>query len=145
MVTQVGLQGQFSDAIKKLLELEYETLESYDVAINKIMKKSYKEKLLKFADDHMRHIQEISIVLDAHGEDMPSGPGAKQWLTKGKVALASLIGDGAILSALNSNEHDANTAYERITARKDIWDDARSIIHRGLDDQKKHQVWLEQR
>lgn len=145
MITKVGLQGQFSDALKELLELEYETVESYDVAISKIDKHSYKDKLLEFAGDHLRHIQEISEVLDAHDEDMPNGPGAKQWLTKGKVAIASLIGDSSIITAVHSNELDTNKAYERLHSRGDAWEDAKDLVARALKDQKRHTKWLEQR
>ena len=37
----------------------------------------------------------------------------KALLTKGKVVIAGLMGDEAILQAMRTNEADTNTAYER--------------------------------
>ena len=45
--------------------------------------------------------------------EAPSEGDSKQMLTTGKVALASLMGDGAILAAMKTNEDDTVTAYER--------------------------------
>jgi hypothetical protein len=64
-----------------------------------------------------------------HNCEPPTGPSVgKQWLTKGKVVLANLIGDGTILSAMLSNEVDTNTAYERINDRTDKWGDAKRLL-----------------
>ncbi|MBS0185461.1 MAG: hypothetical protein JSS34_03825 [Proteobacteria bacterium] len=85
----------------------------------------------------------MEIVLEEHEEDVPDSPSIKQWLTKGKVVLAELIGDKAILGAMHSNEEDTNTAYERVLNHEDIWNDAVEIIGRGYADERRHKIWLE--
>jgi len=145
MVTLVGTQSDFAAAIKDLIELDYDAIEAYEAAINRLDNKDYKAKLSEFKKDHQRHTQELSELLgEHHVTNIPSGPSnVKQWLTKGKVVLANLMGDSAILSAMISNETDTNTAYERIYAREDIWEEAKSTIRRGLDDERRHKAWLE--
>lgn len=144
MVTMVGMQGSFLNAIKDLIELEYDTVEAYEAALNRIESDEYKDKLQEFLNDHRRHIKELSDLLGSHGEDAPTGPSmGKQWLTKGKVVLGGMVGDKTILSAMSSNEIDTNKAYERIVSFSDKWDDAKEIIDRAYSDEKRHKAWLD--
>ncbi len=145
MVTMVGKQAEFSAAVKELIELDYDAVEAYEAAILRLENTVHKGKLGEFMTDHQRHIQEFSALLKKHNCDIPIGPSAgKSWLTKGKVVLANLIGDRAILSAMLSNEEDTNTAYERMNERVDKWADAKDIIRQGLEDERRHKKWFEQ-
>jgi len=145
MVTLVGTQSDFSNAIKELIELDFDAIEAYEAAINRLDNQDYKDKLNDFKKDHHRHTQELTQLLKKHTiSNIPNGPSAvKQWLTKGKVVLANIVGDATILAAMKSNEIDTNTAYERINAREDVWEDAISILKRGLEDERRHKTWLE--
>jgi rubrerythrin len=143
MVTKVGMQTEFADALKDLMELDYDAVEAYDAAIDRLDNAAYIAKLAEFKKDHQRHISEIDDILSDHQIEAPAGPSGKQWLTKGKVILANLIGDEAILKAMISNETDTNTAYQRMNERTDIWVDAREMLKNGLADEQKHKAWLE--
>lgn len=144
MVTIVGTQSDFADALRALVELDFDAIEAYEAAINRLENKAYQSQLSAFKADHQRHTRELTVILLDHGEKAPEGPDAtKQWLAKGKVVLGSLIGDDAILAAMKSNEDDTNTAYERVSNRDDQWQDAISIIARGLEDERRHKAWLE--
>lgn len=144
MVTLVGIQTSFEDALKDLIELDYDAVEAYEAAINRLDSQEFKEKLNIFKADHEWHIQELTSVLKKRNISAPFGPSiGKQWLTKGKVVLANLIGDKTILRAMISNEIDTNTAYERISLREDVWQEAKDIIRKGLEDEKRHKKWLE--
>jgi rubrerythrin len=144
MVTFVGTQENFVDALKELLELEFAADEAYQAAIERLESTTYREKLKKFHSDHERHIKEISDLLEKNNQVPPQEVGmGKQLLTKGKVILANMIGDNTILRAMKSNEIDTNAAYERMNDREDIWPDARDIIKRGLHDERIHKEWLD--
>lgn len=145
MATLVGTQASFTDALKELIELDYDASEAYAAAINRLTKEEYKNTLTSFMEDHKRHIQELSSLLAQHNEEYPKGPSTlKQWLTKGKVVIADLAGDDAIISAMVSNEEDTNTAYETLNARDDKWQDAEDILQRGLADERRHKKWLKE-
>jgi len=145
MVTFVGNQTNFSDALKELVELEYAVVEAYETAIERLNKGDFKERLQEFLEDHQRHIREISGVLEKKSEDVPQGPNlGKEFITKGKVLLANMVGDNTILIAMRSNETDTNTAYERLNSREDIWGEARDILKQALEDERKHKAWLDQ-
>lgn len=143
MVTKVGIQSEFSEALKDLLELDYDAIEAYEAAITRLDNQDYKENLRKFKEDHERHVKELSTLLGANGIEYPTTPSGKQWLTKGKVIIANIISDRAILMAMRDNENDTNTAYKRMCDRDDIWEDAKEILQRGKQDEHNHKEWLE--
>jgi rubrerythrin len=144
MVTMVGMQHDFISALKDLLELEYDTVEAYEAALNRLERADYKKTMSDFLKDHQRHIKEISGLLEHHGHQAPKGPSTgKQWLTKGKVILANLVGDKTILVAMASNEVDTNTAYERMMKFEEKLEDSEDILKRALEDERRHKAWLE--
>ena len=144
MVTLVGFQENFADAVKELIELDYDAVEAYKVACNKLTNNLYKDKLKEFKEDHEKHIEDLTQLLARHNIIAHGGPSiGNQWITKGKVILGSLVGDNNILKAMLSNEIDTNVAYERMRIHENLWDDATSIITSGLEDEKKHKAWFE--
>jgi ferritin-like metal-binding protein YciE len=149
MVTMVGTQKNFIEAIKELVELEYDAVSAYETAFKNLENPEYKKKFDEFKSEHQRHIKELSNFLSINKEECPSGPDTlKKLLVNGKVELASLFGDQNILNAVLSNEEDTNTAYERINQRVGEYSGEKEvkiseIIARGLSDEKKHKSWLQ--
>lgn len=143
MTTLVGTQNNFIDAIKELIELDYDAIEAYEAAINRISDEDYKGQLQIFKADHERHVKELNHLLSKHKEKEVTGPSSKQWLTKGKVVLANLVGDKAVLRAMHTNEEDTNTAYKRLNEHNNKWHDAEEILKQGLLDEQKHKRWIE--
>lgn len=144
MVTKVGMQSDFLDAVSDLIELDYDAIEAYNVAINKLENAKYREKLSSFREDHKRHVREFSDFLKSVGRSPPSGPSGKQWITKGKVALAQLLGDNTILKAMSSNEADTNEAYRNMHERQDQHANAIALIKKGLEDEIRHKAWIDE-
>ncbi|STX29520.1 Uncharacterized conserved protein [Legionella beliardensis] len=143
MTTLVGTQEHFHDALYELCELDYDAIEAYEAAINRLDNADYRTKLTEFKNDHQRHVQEITSLLKSHQAKVPDGPSAKQLLAQGKVVLANMFGDEAILKAMLSNEVDTNTAYERMNSHKNKWPEAAEILSRGWNDEKRHKQWLD--
>lgn len=146
MVTLVGTQGSFVDALKQLVELEFDALEAYEAAIDRLDDKEYKTTLGQFRDDHKKHITDLTNLLIHHDIEPPTKHSlGKHWITTGKVVIGNLTGgDKAILMAMKSNEGDTNTAYCRMKERTDIWEDAKDILERGLQDEQRHKKWFEE-
>lgn len=144
MATLVGTQEDFGEALKELVELEYDAIEAYEAAINRLENQDYKDNLISFKEDHTRHISELSTLLKAHNIDPPTKASlVKQWLVKGKVIIGNLAGDLQILEAMRSNELDTNTAYERMNEHENMWINARGPLSQGLNDEQRHKKWLE--
>ncbi len=143
MVTLVGMQAKFMDALKDLLELEYDAIETYTAAIDRLDNENYREKLSAFRSDHEYHIEEIKRLLKSSGEEAISGPSGKQILMISRVAIGNLIGDNAILKAMLSAEEDTNSAYERMLHHKDKPDYADDFLSNAREDERRHKKWLE--
>lgn len=143
MVTMVGLQGDFINALQELIELDYDAVAAYETAIDRISLSGYKNALQDFKKDHERHIKVFSTYLKLRGAECPDKPGMKSLLTQGKVVLANLVGDMTILRAMRSNEVDTNTAYERLNNYEEIPADIKEELAKGRADERRHAAWLD--
>jgi len=87
-------------------------------------------------------VQELTRLASAVGAKIHREGDAKQMLTTGKVAMASLIGDNAILTAMRSNEEDTVTAYERASRHAEATPDARTIFEKAHANELRHRDWM---
>jgi rubrerythrin len=142
MVTLVGTQTDYLDALKALVELEHDALEAYIAAINRLDNAEYKQQLESFKSDHERHIKDLSGILKKHGITPPTDPTLKSILTQGKVVICNMVNDKAILAAMGTNEDDTNTAYDRLNHYKDIPADEKKILEQAFEDEKRHKAWI---
>jgi hypothetical protein len=74
---------------------------------------------------------------------IPQEGDLKQLLTTGKIALASLVGDGAILKAMKTNEDDTVTAYERASRHPDALPESQRQFERFAADERRDRAWME--
>lgn len=145
MATMVGTQDKLVDALEALVELDYDAIEAYKAAIDRLDDSDDKEQLRGFLADHQRHVTELTPVVAQLGGNAAKGPDVKRWLTKGKVVILGLAGDKAVLLAMKTNEDDTNTAYERAVARDDLTPDVQRILEKNLADERRHRAWIEAR
>jgi uncharacterized protein (TIGR02284 family) len=145
MATMVGMEKQLDRLLNALIELDYDAIEAYRAAITRLQGSEDRQQLATFMADHERHTRELAPLVSALGKEPAKGADVLQWLTKGKVIIASLVGDKAILMAMKTNEDDTNVAYERAIARTDLPSDVRVVIERNLSDERRHRAYIEAR
>jgi rubrerythrin len=143
MATTIGNEDNLDTLLRHLVELDYDAIEAYEAAVQRLDNPAYKQTLERFCQDHINHTLNLSQVLRARGETPPDGPSAKRILTKGKVILADLMGDKAILKAMLSNEVDTNTAYDRATSNMSVPPETLEVLLLNHADEQKHKRWLE--
>src|SRR4051812_28599398 len=97
MATMVGNEKDVVRLLKDLIELDYDAIEAYRAAIDRIEDPTDKTQLRRFLEDHERHVSELSVLIRNVGEEPPQGADIKAILTKGKVVIGGLMGDRAIL------------------------------------------------
>jgi rubrerythrin len=142
MVTTVGTESTLPALVENLLLLEHDAIAAYEQTIKRLENPSYKQKIAEFRADHDRHVQELTQLAAAVGATPYREGDAKQMLTTGKVALASIMGDGAILTAMRSNEEDTVTAYERASRHAEATPEARAIFEKAHADELRHRDWM---
>ena len=113
MTTIVGTESTLEDLLEDLIQLDYDAADAYQAAIDRLKNSTYRTRLAEFKQDHLRHITELGDILSSMGRTPPKEGDMKSLLTQGKVIIAGLMGDEAILQAMRTNEADTNTAYER--------------------------------
>jgi uncharacterized protein (TIGR02284 family) len=140
MTTRIGEETDFTKTLEHLMALDYDAVEAYQAAIERLDDEGYRTQLESFKADHERHVRELDVVVRRLGGEPPGGPGAKATLTKGKVAMANIAGDDAILRAMKSNEDDTNTAYEK--AFEMAPQELRELLRSAREDERRHWEWL---
>lgn len=143
MATFVGQQENIIDAIKSLIELDFDAVEAYDAAINRLENELYKDAMKEFKADHESHVRELQAYLKTQNQEAPNEADFKSLLTQGKVSIAAIISEKAILKAMQSNEEDTNLAYECISKHRDVSGPLADILKRGLEDEQKHSRWID--
>jgi len=143
MATLIGKEKDFIDSLKNLISLDYDAVEAYEAAIERLDEKRFKDKLATFKADHNRHIRDLTALVRDAGGTAPSDTDMKHWITKGKTVLAGLIGDKTILKAMLSNEEDTNKAYERVSKREDKIRGSATVLKEAWQDEKNHYHWIE--
>jgi uncharacterized protein (TIGR02284 family) len=144
MATLVGTQTDLNSLLEQLIELDFDAIDAYDAAIERLESQAFRSQLGDFRADHVRHTQELGAVLRQSGREPPTGPDIKRMLASGKVVIAGLVGDRAVLVAMKTNEDDTNTAYERAVNNSVVPSQVKGILQRGLSDERRHRAWIEQ-
>jgi bacterioferritin (cytochrome b1) len=138
----VGTEATLPSLVENLLILEHDAIAAYEETIQRLENPTFKQQIAEFKTDHDRHVRELTELASAVGAQPYNQGDAKQLLTTGKVALASMMGDSAILQAMRSNEEDTVTAYERASSHVEATPQARAIFERAHADELRHREWM---
>lgn len=135
------------DAFEKLgdlLQLDFDAVDAYNEAIEKIDQEDVRTQLGKYRDDHQRHVSELTEIIRAMG-GVPPEPKRdfKGMLIEGMTALRSSMGTDSALKAMRTNEKMTNRTYER-AMEWDVSTEAHDFIRRGFEDERQHLAYIEQ-
>lgn len=143
MVTMVGKEGSIEKLVKDLLYLEHDAIAAYDSCIERLDDQMLSAKISEFKQDHLQHVEVLNEMAQELGIDAPVEGDMKQMLTTGKVALADLMGDKAVLKAMKTNEDDTVTAYERASCHEDAIPKSKAFFTKAHEDELRHRAWME--
>lgn len=143
MPTTVGKESDAADLVCNLLKLEHDATAAYDSAIERLEAPEYREQVAQFRRDHEAHLAALTAAAERLGVSPPQGGDMKELLTTGKVALADLAGDSAILKAMKSNEDDTVAAYQQALENPVAGAELRPVLEKGLSDERRHRSWME--
>jgi uncharacterized protein (TIGR02284 family) len=145
MATTTGSEKDLVQLLNNLIELDYDAVEAYQSAIEKLSQPSDQAQLRQFMEDHRRHVTDLSQIVQGLGATPSASGDIKRVLTKGKVVIGQIKGDRGILEAMKSNEDDTNEAYERASAQQGLPEHVRATLEKNLADERRHRAWIEQR
>jgi uncharacterized protein (TIGR02284 family) len=145
MATSVTSDQKIIRQLNDLIELDFDAIEAYAAAIARLSDPEDKSQLGQFMGDHRRHVTDLTSIVEMLGAKAAAKADVKQVLTKGKVVIAGLLGERAVLEAMKSNEDMTNRVYEKATNEHGLPSHVREILERNLADERRHRAWLEQR
>ena len=131
--------------LNALIHLDFDAVAAYEAAIDRLHLVDDKDQLGRFMADHRRHIVELTAIVAQNDGQPVSAADYKEVLTKGRVVIAGLMGERAVLEAMKSNEDATNAAYEKATREPTITSRVRVVLERNLNDERRHRTWIEQR
>lgn len=143
MASKIGTEEDATTLIRNLIHLDHDAVDAYAAAIDRLEAAGRKQQLREFKADHERHIEALGRIGTARGIEVPKGGDIKRFLTQGKVAIGELMGDKGILRAMQSNEEDTTTAYDRAAERDDLDAELRAAIDAAQADEHRHKAWIE--
>ncbi len=143
MVT-FGTENNLNTLLYHLTELEYNIVDAYEAALSRLDDLAQKNTLEQFRLDHLAHTINLSELIRSTGETPPQGPTFRQILTTGKIVLADLVGDKAILRAMLSNEMDMHNTYHQAINNPVVPFNVQDILRKHYADAKKHTHWFEE-
>ena len=143
MVTTVGTESTYEKIVTNLLILEHDAIAAYDSTIEKLDDAGKKAKIAEFRADHASHVEELRRLATTLGIEAPAEGDMKQSLTTGKIALANLMGDGAILKAMSTNEIETKMAYDQAAKNDAAPAETKVFFRKAFDDESRHKAWMD--
>lgn len=127
--------------LSDLVALEYNAIETYEAAIERLENLDYRAKMTEFLGEHERHLMGLCDAIIQEGGTPPDGGNYKQFLTKGPVIIAGIGGDKSVLKAMLLNEGLTNKLYEN--ANDEIFPGyIQLMLKQALGDVRHHRVWI---
>lgn len=143
MVTMVGNESSIQDLVTNLIYLEHDAIAAYKSCIERLDDKALAAKVAGFKADHDEHVRVLTEMSRQLGIEAPAGGDMKQMLTTGKIVIADMMGDAAILMAMKTNEDDTVTAYERASRHPDAIPESKAFFMKAHQDEERHRSWME--
>ena len=132
--------------LSNLVALDYDAIEAYEAAINRLKDEISRRELSTFKADHERHVRDLTPHIQQLGGKAPTQGDFKRFLTQGKVVLGSIAGDTGILKAMKSNEDTTNQKYEEAVREcAGSGESLVQVLRRNLEDERRHRSWIESR
>jgi uncharacterized protein (TIGR02284 family) len=131
------------DLLIELAQLDFDATRAYEQAMENIDAPSIHKQIAQFRDDHIRHIADLSGLIDKLGEKPPEiSADMKGFFLEGFTAIRSLTGTEGALRAMRGNELLTNNSYNSALSM-DLPSDVRTIVERNYKDEQRHLSYIE--
>ncbi len=143
--TNVQMDPSLLAELNDLLQLDYDAVQAYTVAIERLGDVEAKNAIAAFREDHERHIRDLTQLIRSRGGDPINLPHLPTGIFKLAVqGVGAAGGDKGILLAYKSNERQVRDKYRRAANRAHD-PEVTAIIRRSADDEQRHYTWALER
>jgi competence ComEA-like helix-hairpin-helix protein len=122
--------------------LDLEAALAYDAGASAVTEAELREQLLRFRDDHLRHLEALNRLLVAQGGSPIDAQADGSALLLPSVALiAGALGTEAVLMTLLTNEQMTNGVYD-MTLQVEWDEEMTALMEQHAADEARHLSWL---
>lgn len=132
------------EKLNDLIQLDFDAIEAYDAAIERLDSAEHRAKLQAFRADHERHTVNLAEQVRLLGGTPAHKGDFMRVLTKGKVVIGALGDDKGVLMAMNANEAVTNKTYEHVAKALADHPAQAAIVRENLADERRHKAWIEE-
>lgn len=126
-----------------LVQLDIDAVDAYKQALKNIDNQEIHKNLNGFLKDHLRHIKELSEVIEKLGGEPPEKtPDIKGFFIKGFTAIRSLTGTIGAIKAMRGNEKLTTKTYKEALSDR-LPNDVKDIVKRNYADEIRHLEYIE--
>lgn len=129
--------------LRSLVDQELDAVEAFGTAVACTKSTALNAMLSALRDQHAMHAAELGARLCEVGGELPKGPDLKRVLNQGKVVMACLKSDGAMLATLKASEDEARASYERGAEDDAMPPPVRALLRSYLTDEQHYAASLE--
>jgi hypothetical protein len=139
-MTEAELLGK----LNSLIRLDNDALASYNKAIDKMSDLVIKTEIIKFRDDHKRHVETLSRLVTKYGGVPAKGEkDIRGMFLSTATSVENLAGLQGSLMAMQTGEKVTNKDYaEAVTL--DVPQDVQIVLKANYDDEKRHLRFIDQ-
>lgn len=126
----------------KLAQLDIDAVNAYEQALKNIEHAGIHTQISTFRDDHVRHINELSVVIRTLGSEPPERTlDIKGVLIAGFTVIRSAMGTEGALKAMQGNEKLTNSTYADALSW-DLTPEIRTLLEKNYADEKRHLEYI---
>lgn len=130
-------------ALERLAQLDYDAALLYEAAMDHITELKVKETLGNFKKDHERHVKDLNrLIAGLGGKVVERKRDVMGLVLETFTNVRSLTGTGGALNAMDTNEMLTNAAY-RAALGLEFAPEAREILEKNYEDEKRHKAFIE--
>ena len=134
---------EIAKRLSSLAQLDIDAVHAYKEAIERVEDPQVRENLVRYREDHERHVSELSAEISRLGETPPEfSVDFKGFFIQGFTSLRSMTGTEGALNAMHTNEKLTNKNYSEAS----IWNlrtNIQAIINLAYEDEKRHLQYIE--
>jgi hypothetical protein len=126
-----------------LVWLEFDLVQAYEKAAERIADGPYRDQLRKYMDDHMQRVVELRECLREFGATPPSIEQLQAYVGgKSALGVGLFVDAPSVLRLMWSNEDEANCAYQQALNQSAFVPRVREVLKDALEQGRQRWTWI---
>ncbi len=135
---------EVADRLRSLCQLDIDAIHAYNKAVEHISEMDIKNAIVKFRDDHERHVKDLSDQIRSYGGNPPGfSKDFKGFMLQAFTSIRSVTGTEGALKAMQGGEKMTNKSYGDAVSQ-DFPPMVMGLLKRNYEDEQRHLSYIEQ-